>query len=98
MRNALRDLFERQVRHAGNVADPATGSPYGAVAYAYKTGKYEVTNAQYTAFLNAADPCGEREDGKTQDARKEITAAGGREFFRKNRTLAQSGKQGILGI
>jgi formylglycine-generating enzyme required for sulfatase activity len=27
---------------------------YGAVAYAYQIGKYEVTNAQYGAFLNAA--------------------------------------------
>jgi|694.fasta_scaffold87749_1 formylglycine-generating enzyme required for sulfatase activity len=38
------------VGHAGNAAD-TTG--YGAVAYAYQIGKYEVTNAQYGAFLNA---------------------------------------------
>jgi formylglycine-generating enzyme required for sulfatase activity len=38
------------VGHAGNAAD-STG--YGAVAYAYQIGKYEVTNAQYGAFLNA---------------------------------------------
>jgi formylglycine-generating enzyme required for sulfatase activity len=41
------------VGNAGNAADPATGSLYGAVAYAYQIGKYEVTNAQYGAFLNA---------------------------------------------
>lgn len=35
---------------AGNDAD-TTG--YGAVAYEYRIGKYEVTNAQYTNFLNA---------------------------------------------
>ena len=39
------------VGNAGNAADPLTG--YGAVGYAYKIGKYEVTNAQYGAFLNA---------------------------------------------
>jgi sulfatase modifying factor 1 len=40
------------VGNAGNAADPLTG--YGAVGYDYKIGKYEVTNAQYGAFLNAA--------------------------------------------
>jgi sulfatase modifying factor 1 len=39
------------VGNAGNPADPTTG--YGAVAYEYQIGKYEVTNAQYGAFLNA---------------------------------------------
>lgn len=39
------------VGHAGNAADPTTG--YGAVAYNYQIGKYEVTNAQYGAFLTA---------------------------------------------
>lgn len=51
------------VGHAGNAADPETGSLYGAVAYAYQIGKYEVTNAQYTAFLNAADPTGANANG-----------------------------------
>ena len=41
------------VGNPGNAADPATGSLYGAVAYAYQIGKYEVTNSQYGAFLNA---------------------------------------------
>jgi formylglycine-generating enzyme required for sulfatase activity len=39
------------VGNAGNTADPLTG--FGAVGYEYKIGKYEVTNAQYGAFLNA---------------------------------------------
>ncbi|MFZ9936711.1 MAG: formylglycine-generating enzyme family protein [Luteolibacter sp.] len=38
------------VGNAGNAAD-TTG--YGAVGYEYRIGKYEVTNAQYGAFLNA---------------------------------------------
>ena len=41
------------VGNAGNTADPATGSLYGAVSYEYQIGKYEVTNAQYAEFLNA---------------------------------------------
>jgi sulfatase modifying factor 1 len=40
------------VGNAGNAADPLTG--FGAVGYSYQIGKYEVTNAQYGAFLNAA--------------------------------------------
>ena len=39
------------VGNAGNAAD-AGGR--GSVAYTYKIGKYEVTNAQYGVFLNAA--------------------------------------------
>jgi sulfatase modifying factor 1 len=51
------------VGNAGNapdtevmVQDGTTG--YGAVSYDYRIGKYEVTNAQYTEFLNAVDPVG----------------------------------------
>ena len=51
------------VGNAGNAADNSTGSLYGALAYAYKIGKYEVTNAQYTDFLNAADPTGANANG-----------------------------------
>ncbi|MDR1279232.1 MAG: formylglycine-generating enzyme family protein [Opitutaceae bacterium] len=50
------------VGDAGNAADPATGGNYGAVGYDYHIGTYEVTNAQYVAFLNAvareSDPYG----------------------------------------
>ena len=38
------------------VTDGTTG--YGAVGYAYNIGKYDVTNAQYAAFLNTVDPSG----------------------------------------
>ncbi|MGI9178182.1 MAG: SUMF1/EgtB/PvdO family nonheme iron enzyme [Pirellulales bacterium] len=38
------------VGNAGNAADTTT---YGAVAYAYQIGKYDVTIGQYAAFLNA---------------------------------------------
>ena len=37
-------------------ANDTTG--YGGVSYAYNIGKYEVTNAQYTEFLNGVDPNG----------------------------------------
>ncbi|TWT87126.1 Formylglycine-generating sulfatase enzyme [Pseudobythopirellula maris] len=39
------------VGNAGNAADPETG--FGAVSYNYAVSKTEVTNAQYTMFLNA---------------------------------------------
>ena len=46
------------VGNAGNMADPADGDSvtagiqhYGAVAYNYRIGTTEVTNAQYAAFL-----------------------------------------------
>jgi sulfatase modifying factor 1 len=39
------------VGNPGNAADTADG--YGAVGYAYKIGTYNVTLAQYSAFLNA---------------------------------------------
>ena len=48
------------VGDAGNAADADTG--YGAVAYEYRIGKYDVTAGQYAEFLNAAaktsDPYG----------------------------------------
>jgi len=39
--------------HVGNPGNAADDTGYGAVAYEYNIGKYEVTNAQYTEFLNA---------------------------------------------
>lgn len=39
------------VGNPGNSSDPKTG--YGAVSYTYSIGKYPVTIAQYTEFLNA---------------------------------------------
>jgi formylglycine-generating enzyme len=41
------------IGNVNNAADPATGNAYGSVAYPYSIGSTEVTNAQYTAFLNA---------------------------------------------
>jgi len=43
------------------VGDPGNASDisgYGSVDYTYRIGKYEVTNLQYTEFLNAVDPAG----------------------------------------
>ena len=47
------------VGNPGNAADPTTG--YGAVGYTYQMGKYDVTNAQYIAFLNAVARLGDPE-------------------------------------
>ena len=44
------------VLDAGNAEDPLNSGSFpgiGAVDYAYRIGKYEVTNAQYAQFLNA---------------------------------------------
>ncbi len=37
----------------GNAGNEADDTGFGAVAYDYQIGKYEVTVSQYTAFLNA---------------------------------------------
>ncbi len=68
------------VGNAGNAAD-TTGNPNpaGAVAYEYKIGKYEVTNAQYAAFLNAVaatDAIGLYNGNMGSDARGGITQSG----------------------
>ena len=41
------------VGDAGNAADPATGSLFGAVAYGYNISRNETTVSQYAEFLNA---------------------------------------------
>jgi len=68
------------VGNAGNTAD-TTGdpNPAGAVAYEYKIGKYEVTNAQYAQFLNAVaktDTHGLYDARMGSNARAGITQAG----------------------
>lgn len=40
-----------RVADAGNAADPATG--FGAVNHEFSIGKFEISLAEYTAFLNA---------------------------------------------
>ena len=49
------------VGNAGNAADPLNSGAVpgiGSVGYEYRIATTEVTNAQYTAFLNAVDPTG----------------------------------------
>lgn len=46
------------VGNPGNVPPLAQPLAYGAVEYAYRIAKYEVTNAEYVDFLNAVDPAG----------------------------------------
>lgn len=41
------------VGNIGNASEATPNGPYGGVGYAYNIGATEVTNAQYTAFLNA---------------------------------------------
>jgi sulfatase modifying factor 1 len=77
--SAVVDIAYVPVGNAGNAAD-TTG--YGSVAYSYKIGKYEVTNAQYAEFLNAVDPSGSNPNGiynasMGSDARGGITYTAG---------------------
>jgi formylglycine-generating enzyme len=49
------------IGNPGNVCDPQSQGCFGAVAYSYSIGTYEVTNSQYAEFLNAKaadDPFG----------------------------------------
>jgi sulfatase modifying factor 1 len=46
------------VGNADNDPDPLTGNSYGAVDREYRIMKFEWTNDQYVAFLNAIDPEG----------------------------------------
>jgi formylglycine-generating enzyme required for sulfatase activity len=49
------------IGNPGNGCDPQPQGCFGAVAYSYSIGTYEVTNAQYAEFLNAkaaSDPYG----------------------------------------
>ena len=49
------------IEDPGNACDTQTQGCFGAVGYDYSIGTYEVTNAQYTEFLNAkaaSDPLG----------------------------------------
>lgn len=65
------------VGNADNAADPTTG--FGSVGYEYRIGTYEVTNAQYAAFLNsvaASDPNGLYNTNMGSDARGGITRSG----------------------
>ena len=56
------------ITHPGNTADPRgyyepEKRRLGSVPYEYQISTHEITNAQYTAFLNAVDPFGVNEHG-----------------------------------
>jgi formylglycine-generating enzyme len=69
------------VGNPGNASDPATGGLYGAVNHVYRIMKFEFTNTEYAAFLNAIDPDGTNPNGVYKnnmvvDARGGITPFG----------------------
>lgn len=69
------------VGDTGNAAD-TTG--YGALANAYQIGKYEVTNAQYGAFLNAKGASNSNGIYNSNMASYGITQSGGSGSFTYN--------------
>jgi len=91
MTNAAITIDLVNVGNAGNAPD-TTG--YGAVAYDYAIGKYEVTNGQYTAFLNAADPNGTNPNGiYNSNMRTDLNVAG----INFTPGLATGSKYAVLG-
>lgn len=73
------------VGNAGNPSDPSDASAapgiqsYGSVPYVFRIGTYEVTNAEYAAFLNAkaiSDPLGLYSVQMGSDARGGIARSG----------------------
>lgn len=73
-----------RVGDAGNAGEVQSQGTFGAVSYDYHIGTYEVTNSQYTAFLNAtaaSDPNGLYN-----------TAMGSSAFFRGG--ISRSGSSG----
>ena len=52
------EVLQIEMVRVGNGGNAADTTGYGAVHYEYQIGKYEVTNNQYAAFLNAVDPEG----------------------------------------
>ena len=50
---ARADLVSYQMVTVGDAGNAADSTGYGAVAYEYQIGKYDVTIGQYVAFLNA---------------------------------------------
>jgi hypothetical protein len=66
------------VGNAGNAGDPENFGQ-GAVAFEYRIGTFEVTNAQYAEFLNtvaASDPRGLYNASMGSDPRGGITRSG----------------------
>lgn len=81
------------VGNAGNAADtlvmnkgPAADftAGYGSVGYTFQMSKYDVTNSQYTQFLNAADPSGSNAtnlyDGRMSTDNNGLAYTGGINF------------------
>jgi len=60
------DLEWAAVGDPGNPCDAETDGCYGSVPYLYEIGRFEVTNLQYTAFLNAV---ADDDPGALYDAR-----------------------------
>lgn len=46
------------IENPGNPGETQPGGTFGAVDYSYRISKHEVTNGDYTEFLNAVDPTG----------------------------------------
>lgn len=59
----IQDLTLLTVADPGNPGNPSSPGTFGSVAYTFQISANETTNAQYAAFLNAADPTGAQPNG-----------------------------------
>lgn len=66
-----------------DLVENSTGAPVGGVDYTYYIARYETTNQQYAAFLNAVDPEGLNEKG-LYNPRMGSTLQGGIDFVPAN--------------
>ena len=57
------DKINLQTVRIDNLNNPADSTGYGSVPYGYSIGSTEVSNLEYTAFLNSADPNGTNPTG-----------------------------------
>ena len=67
----------------GNPRNPPDTTGFGVVDYAFRIGKYEVTNAQYVDFLNVNDPQGDNSLG-LYNSDMSLHSLGGIEFSAEN--------------
>lgn len=87
--HAAVDFHWAIIGNPGNLGDAQEANDgttgYGGVPDLYRISKYEVTNSQYTDFLNAVDPMGTNvhlggDDPFLYDSRMSLSAVGGIDF------------------
>lgn len=79
----------------GDAGNPPDRTGFGAVSYEFEIGRYEVTVAQYSEFMNAVDADGPRGLGRPSAALGMRVASDGRRFFEAPKGEANKPIRGI---